>query len=48
MEPYMHKPTERIVWASYPSWLQFSWLYLISGIVAWRAALFWESIVRLP
>lgn len=31
---------ERIVWESYPSWRQFSWLYLISLLVAWRAVLF--------
>ena len=33
---------EPIVWESYPSWGQFTWLYLISAIAAWRAALFWE------
>jgi membrane protein YdbS with pleckstrin-like domain len=33
---------EPIVWESYPSWRQFSWLYLISAIVAWRALLFRE------
>jgi membrane protein YdbS with pleckstrin-like domain len=33
---------DNLLWTSYPSWRQFSWLYLISAIVAWRAALFWE------
>jgi membrane protein YdbS with pleckstrin-like domain len=31
-----------IVWDSYPSWSQFSWLYLISLLVALRGALFWQ------
>lgn len=31
---------ERVMWESYPSWRQFSWLYLISLLVAWRAVLF--------
>lgn len=31
---------ERILWRAYPSWRQFSWLYLMSGLVAWRAWLF--------
>jgi membrane protein YdbS with pleckstrin-like domain len=32
--------TEAVLWSSYPSWRQFSWLYLISALVAWRALLF--------
>lgn len=31
---------ERILWSGYPSWRQFSWLYLMSALVAWRAVLF--------
>ncbi len=33
---------ESIFWADYPSWRQFSWLYLMAGLVAWRAWLFWR------
>lgn len=31
-----------ILWADYPSWRQFSWLYLMAGLVAGRAWLFWQ------
>ncbi len=31
---------DRLVWQGYPSWRQFSWLYLMSALVAWRAWLF--------
>ncbi|BFU90600.1 MAG: hypothetical protein NTAFB01_17870 [Nitrospira sp.] len=33
---------ESILWADYPSWRQFSWLYLMAGLVAGRAWLFWR------
>jgi membrane protein YdbS with pleckstrin-like domain len=29
-----------VVWEAFPSWAQFSWLYLLSAISALRAALF--------
>ncbi len=32
--------TEPVLWSAFPSWRQFSWLYLISALVAWRAWLF--------
>ena len=32
--------SEVVVWSSYPSWRQFSWLYFMAGLVAWRAVLF--------
>ena len=32
--------SEPILWSSHPSWRQFSWLYLMSALVAWRALLF--------
>jgi membrane protein YdbS with pleckstrin-like domain len=31
---------EPLVWSGYPSWRQFTWLYLISALVVWRAVLF--------
>ncbi|MGE3979391.1 MAG: PH domain-containing protein [Nitrospira sp.] len=31
-----------ILWADYPSWRQFSWLYLMAGLVAGRAWIFWR------
>ena len=31
-----------VVWTGYPSWRQFSWLYLMAGLVACRAWLFWR------
>jgi membrane protein YdbS with pleckstrin-like domain len=34
--------SEPILWSSYPSWRQFSWLYFIAAMVAWRAFLFWR------
>lgn len=34
--------SEVVLWSSYPSWRQFSWLYLMAGLVAWRALLFWR------
>lgn len=33
-------PAERLIWESYPAWSQFSWLYLISLLVALRGALY--------
>lgn len=33
---------ESILWSGYPSWRQFSWLYLMAGLVAWRGWLFWR------
>jgi membrane protein YdbS with pleckstrin-like domain len=30
----------RILWEGSPSWRHFSWLYLMSALVAWRAWLF--------
>jgi len=34
------EPEPPVVWESFPSWAQFSWLYLLSAISALRAALF--------
>lgn len=37
--------TERespVVWEAYPSWAQFSWLFLLSGLSALRGALFFR------
>lgn len=34
--------SEPVLWSSYPSWRQFSWLYLMAGLVACRALLFWR------
>lgn len=33
---------QAISWADYPSWRQFSWLYLMAGLVACRAWIFWR------
>lgn len=33
---------ERIVWETYPSWRQFTWLYLFSGLTAFRGVVFWK------
>lgn len=33
---------DSILWADYPSWRQFSWLYLMAGLMAGRAWLFWK------
>lgn len=33
---------EPVLWSSYPSWRQFSWLYLMAALVACRALLFWR------
>ena len=38
--PYIRDRPEPVVWSSYASWRQFTWLYLMSGAVASRAALF--------
>jgi membrane protein YdbS with pleckstrin-like domain len=35
-----NEAAEPVVWSSYPSWRQFSWLYLMSAVVALRAVLF--------
>ena len=32
---------ERILWTAFPSWKQFTWLYLFSGLAAFRGGLFW-------
>lgn len=32
----------RIVWESFPSWAQFSWLYLLSAVSVLRGALFFR------
>ncbi|MCC2643823.1 MAG: hypothetical protein K0S45_4236 [Nitrospira sp.] len=34
--------SEVVLWSSYPSWRQFSWLYLMAALVAGRALLFWR------
>lgn len=31
---------ERILWESFPSWKQFTWLYFFSGLSAFRSGLF--------
>lgn len=37
------KPEERsVVWEAFPSWAQFSWLYLLSAVSALRGALFFR------
>ena len=36
------EPAPRIVWEAFPSWAQFSWLYLLSVVSALRAALFYR------
>lgn len=33
---------ERILWEAYPSWKQFSWLYLFSGLSALRGGLYFS------
>ncbi|MCS6302694.1 MAG: PH domain-containing protein [Nitrospira sp.] len=39
LKPANH--SDRIIhWAGYPSWRQFSWLYLMAALVTWRAWLF--------
>ena len=40
--PHMTKETERdqqVIWEAFPSWAQFSWLYLLSAVSALRGAL---------
>jgi membrane protein YdbS with pleckstrin-like domain len=32
----------KIVWESFPSWAQFSWLYLLSAVSALRGAMFFR------
>jgi membrane protein YdbS with pleckstrin-like domain len=32
----------QVVWQAYPSWAQFSWLYLLSALAALRGALFFR------
>ena len=34
--------SEVVLWSSYPSWRQFSWLYLMAALIALRALLFWR------
>ena len=34
------EPDRLVVWEAFPSWAQFSWLYLMSALSALRAALF--------
>ncbi len=36
------EPAPRIVWEAFPSWAQFSWLYLLSAVCALRAGLFYR------
>jgi len=31
-----------VLWAGYPSWKQFAWLYFMAAMVLWRALLFWR------
>ncbi len=33
------EPSRMVVWEAFPSWAQFAWLYLMSGLSAIRAAL---------
>jgi len=37
-----HHSDRTVHWAGYPSWRQFSWLYLMAALVAGRAWLFWR------
>lgn len=37
---YLSDRAEPVLWSSYPSWRQFTWLYLMSAAVSLRAALF--------
>jgi len=39
------EPEQRVVWEAYPSWAQFSWLYLLSALSALRGALFFRFSV---
>jgi membrane protein YdbS with pleckstrin-like domain len=34
------EPDRLVVWETFPSWAQFSWLYLMSALSALRAAMF--------
>jgi membrane protein YdbS with pleckstrin-like domain len=34
------KPERSVVWEAFPSWAQFSWLYLMSALSALRATMF--------
>jgi len=34
------EPDRLVVWETFPSWAQFSWLYLMSALSAFRAAMF--------
>jgi len=34
------EPESPVVWETFPSWAQFSWLYLMSALSALRAAMF--------
>ncbi len=36
------EPAPRIVWEAFPSWAQFSWLYLLSALSALRGAMFFR------
>jgi membrane protein YdbS with pleckstrin-like domain len=36
----------RIVWETFPSWAQFSWLYLLSAVSALRGAMFFRFRVE--
>jgi len=36
------EPEQGMVWEAYPSWAQFSWLYLLSAVSALRGALFFR------
>lgn len=38
----MNRFYSSVLWSEYPSWRQFSWLYLMAALTAWRAWLFWR------
>ena len=38
----MSQQEERVVWESFPSWAQFTWLYLLSAVSAFRGAMFFH------
>lgn len=40
LPPGLSARMERVLWSSYPSWRHFSWLYVMSALVLWRAVLF--------